>query len=292
MFTTDLKFHLNNARQLWLHMSGRVPERLLVRQRDISRGMNERCGKCHEQEYSAWSAGPHGASYAKIFLNPEHNSHRIVSDQCLLCHGMFFEGDSRELIQPRALAGPWHMSPDVSPQTHSIPCIACHSVHRPGTPAGMISADGTNHAKATIQLSFFDRREQLPFDVAVLPLPHLLDGTRPVRVAPDQRQALCYQCHAPDHTAQAGSGEDRTGVGVHEGFSCFACHQGHDQSPRASCATCHPQLSNCGLDVETMDTTFRSKSSTHNIHSVKCTDCHPGGRPAKRTAVNPRADAN
>jgi hypothetical protein len=103
-----------------------------------------------------------------------------------------------------------------------------------------------------------------------------------VRIAPDARQATCYQCHAPDHTFQAGSGDDRTCVGVHEGLSCLACHTGHDQNARASCALCHPRLSNCGLNVETMDTTFKSFTSRHNIHFVKCEDCHPDGVPKRR----------
>ena len=41
IFSTDLAFHLNNARQLWTHLRGRVPERLLIQQRDISRGMSD-----------------------------------------------------------------------------------------------------------------------------------------------------------------------------------------------------------------------------------------------------------
>src|SRR6185369_10257235 len=56
--------------------------------------------------------------------------------------------------------------------------------------------------------------------------------------------------------------------------SCFACHGGHSENTRASCANCHPRLSNCGVPVERMDTTFKDKSSKHNIHFVKCTDCH------------------
>jgi hypothetical protein len=107
----------------------------------------------------------------------------------------------------------------------------------------------------------------------------MLDGARPVNLSPDSRQALCYQCHAPDFTLQARSGDDRTCIGVHEGLSCLACHSGHDQDARASCAQCHPRMSNCGLDVERMDTTFRSPASLHNIHFVKCADCHPNGVP-------------
>jgi hypothetical protein len=81
---------------------------------------------------------------------------------------------------------------------------------------------------------------------------------------------------------QAGSGDDRTAVGVHEGLSCLACHLKHGQQTRASCANCHPRLSNCGLDVEKMDTTFKDPKGGHNIHSVKCADCHPKGVPSKR----------
>jgi hypothetical protein len=112
------------------------------------------------------------------------------------------------------------------------------------------------------------------------------DGDRAVRMSPDRRQALCYQCHAPVASDQAGSGDDRTAVGVHEGLSCLACHFKHGQSARASCANCHPRLSNCGLNVETMDTTFKDTKSAHNIHSVKCADCHTKGVPQKRAAVN------
>jgi hypothetical protein len=287
LFTTDVGFHLNNARQLWLHLRGQVPERLLVRQRDISRGMNERCGNCHRQEHAAWSAGPHHATYSQIYLEPSHNTRRLVTEQCLLCHGMFFEGGIRNLVQPIDLRGPWQLTASVSPREPAIPCLTCHAVHRPGTPRGLKSPFDDLEATAShaAQLTFFDRREQLPFSINLLPLPQMKDGSRPVRIAPDARQALCYQCHAPDHTFQVGSGDDRTSAGVHEGLSCFACHAGHDQDARASCVLCHPRLSNCGLDVGTMDTTFRSLDSRHNIHFVKCADCHTNGVPARRISA-------
>jgi hypothetical protein len=116
-----------------------------------------------------------------------------------------------------------------------------------------------------------------------------MEGARPVKMSPDARQALCYQCHAPLAGAQVGSGDDRTGVGVHEGISCLGCHLKHGQQTRASCASCHPRLSNCGLDVEKMDTTFVSPKSGQNIHFVKCGDCHPRGVP-KKPGVSRAAD--
>jgi RNase P subunit RPR2 len=110
----------------------------------------------------------------------------------------------------------------------------------------------------------------------------MVEGARAVRMSPDSRQALCYQCHAPLATAEVRSGDDRTPVGVHEGLSCLACHQKHRQTTRASCSGCHPRLSNCGLDVEKMDTTFANPASARNIHFVKCADCHPKGVPARK----------
>jgi hypothetical protein len=119
---------------------------------------------------------------------------------------------------------------------------------------------------------------------AAMALPVMTEGARAVKMSPDARQALCYQCHAPLALKQVRSGDDRTPTGVHEGISCLACHDKHAQTTRASCSTCHPKMSNCGLDVEKMDTTFFNKDSRHNIHSVKCADCHEKGVPRKRLA--------
>ena len=52
--------------------------------------------------------------------------------------------------------------------------------------------------------------------------------------------------------------------------------------PGQSCADCHPRLSNCGLDVEKMDTTFLDPKNGHNVHTVRCLDCHPKGEPKKK----------
>jgi RNase P subunit RPR2 len=131
-------------------------------------------------------------------------------------------------------------------------------------------------------LALFDRRERVHLQVRDLPLPRMREGSRVVKVSTDIRQALCYQCHAPLASRQVASGDDRTPIGVHEGISCLACHEKHGQKTRASCANCHPRLSNCGRDVETMDTTFRDPKSPHNIHFVKCADCHPKGMLRKR----------
>jgi choline dehydrogenase-like flavoprotein len=70
---------------------------------------------------------------------------------------------------------------------------------------------------------------------------------------------------------------------------CLACHAKHGQTTRASCAACHPRLSNCGRDVETMDTTFKDPESRNDVHRVACGDCHPKGVRARKTELRRRA---
>jgi hypothetical protein len=125
------------------------------------------------------------------------------------------------------------------------------------------------------------RREQTHFPAAMLTATGMTQGGREVKLSTDPRQRLCVQCHAPNAMRQAGSSDDRTPTGFHEGLSCLDCHATHSGSAKASCAACHPASSHCGLDVEKMDTTFRDLKSKHNIHSVSCGDCHNGQRPAK-----------
>ncbi len=284
-------------RHIRVHLVGPRPESIHLRDVDAL-AMTASCQKCHQHEYAAWHAGPHSATYARIFTDPVHNSERRLMDDCLRCHGMHFDGAIRDLVQPMNTSGPWHLAHASLADEPTMPCVTCHQVHREGPietrPTGHISAAA---APIPVSLAFYDRREQLHFTAAQLPLPQLYDGARAVKISPDQRQAICYQCHAPripdtgtiaatSHWGpQIASGDDRTPVGVHEGISCFACHTGHSENAAASCKTCHPQMSNCGLDVEKMDTSFASAKSAHNIHWVRCADCHQHGIPKPKTTA-------
>jgi hypothetical protein len=284
-WTLDVGFHLNNLHRVRTHMNGGAPERLRLQSADLP-AMIERCRACHQQEFAGWQAGPHATTFRSIFLDARHNSTRLLMDDCLRCHGMHFEGGVREVVTPVATAGPWKL---VNPELATrpvIPCMTCHSVHRQGEPLPRYERGSRTAVTQTEltrpSLGFFDRRSQMPVPLGMLPLPVVKDGERVIKASPDQRQALCYQCHAPWHTAQVGSGDDRTPMGVHEGVSCMACHEKHRQTARASCADCHPRLSNCGIDVEKMDTTFLKADSKHNIHWVKCANCHVKGVPARK----------
>lgn len=284
-------------RHIRVHLFGEPPEAIHLRIVDVF-AMTDRCRSCHQHEYASWQAGPHSATYAEIFTNPVHNAQRRLADDCLRCHGMHFDGAIRDLVQPMDASGPWRLRNAGLADQPTMPCMACHQMHRdelsPAKPSQRISAAA---APVPATLAFYDRREQVHFPASQLPLPQLFDASRAVRISPDQRPAICYQCHAPripetgsiaasNHWgSQAGSGGDRTPVGVHEGISCLACHTGHNENAAASCKTCHPQMSHCGLDVEKMDTTFASAKSAHNIHWVRCIDCHQRGIPAPKVTA-------
>jgi len=283
--TTDANFHLTNARRVWQHWNGGVPEKARLGPADVF-AILDRCRNCHQQEFAAWSTGPHAIKYKQIFLDSKHNSNRHLMDDCLRCHGMHFNGGIRDLVEPLNNKGPWTLRQAAISEQPVIPCLTCHAMHREGTLLEQRLLEsktvGNRQEKFRPSLAFFDRREMAPVPVSMLSIPAVREGDRAVKMSPDPRQALCYQCHAPLSTAQVFSGDDRTPVGVHEGISCLACHDKHRQTTRASCATCHPRLSNCGLDVEKMDTTFSKSSSRFNIHTVKCLDCHPKGVPPRK----------
>ena len=285
VMTLDAGFHLKNIRQLAAHIRGKIPEQVRLKTDDVLR-IEKRCAKCHREEYASWSAGPHSATYAKIFLSKDHNQQTLLMDDCLRCHSMHFQGSIRDLVAPLNKQGPWRLLDTKLADQPAIPCLTCHQMHRHGEPLPRPATktdDAGPHQEITRpSLALFDRRQQDYVSLDRLPLPQMYDGARIVKISPDQRQALCYQCHAPEATARVGSGDDRTPIGVHEGLSCFACHEKHGQTTRASCTTCHPQLSNCGINVETMDTTFKSAKSPHNVHTVKCIDCHTKGVPRKK----------
>ena len=285
VFTLDAGFHLKNLRRLSAHLRGQIPEQVRLKTDDVLK-IEQRCAICHREEYADWSAGPHSATYSRIFLDKDHNQHTLLMDDCLRCHAMHFQGSIRDLVAPLNTSGPWRLLDPTLADQPAIPCLSCHQMHRHGEPLSrpQTKADDASAREEISRpsLALFDRREQDYVSLDRLPLPQMHDGARLIRISPDQRQALCYQCHAPTAGAQAGSGDDRTPIGVHEGLSCLACHEKHGQTTRASCATCHPQLSNCGLDVEKMDTTFKSVKSPHNIHTVKCVDCHTHGVPKKK----------
>jgi len=275
-----------NSRRLVSHYSEDRHENLRLTEEQVVATIN-RCKACHEREFADWTSSGHSARYSDIFLHQGHNQVELLNSDCLRCHGMFYEKTIEALVSPVSLHGPWKMLDTEQGSKPAIPCLACHEIHAKGgvatrpdyTNPKTIFADRPSRLP---RVSFYDRREERHFEAAVLPSPRLQEGERALVVAPDSRQRVCFQCHANVVFQKVGVGDDRTPRGVHEGLSCLSCHAMHSLDARYSCASCHPKLSNCGLDVEKMDTSFKSPESRHNIHFVACADCHPNGIPEKK----------
>ena len=261
---------------------GRPPDEDIRLQEEAVIAVMAACRACHAREYADWLSGGHSSTYADIFLDEEHNHNERLSESCLRCHGMFFDGTISEAVTPMNVSGPWQLVDPAIASVPTIPCLACHHIHAEGLPAVRPDySDPTtiaaNREPRTATVGFYDRYERVYLEATALPTLHVSHGETAVQAATDVRQRVCVQCHAPNAFRQAGSGDDRTPRGVHEGLSCSACHAAHSNDASGSCAHCHPQLSNCGLPVDTMDTSFRDPASTNNIHFVACTDCHDRG---------------
>ena len=258
--------------------------------------MMDNCRRCHGTEYARWISGGHSATYGAIFLNGKHNAAEQLNADCLRCHGMFYGGTIDSLVTPVSRKGPWSLRDAGRSGEPAIPCLACHRIHTEGSPASAAGYDDPggifySRRPAETAAAFYDRYEKMYIRASALPPLRLREGTREVKVSDDPRGRICFQCHAPGAFHQAGSADDRTPRGVHEGLSCLACHDGHSNDAGESCINCHPAISNCGLDVTTMHTTFAEKGSPHNIHFVRCIDCHTKGIPPRRGARASGPDA-
>lgn len=285
-FTTDVEMHTTNLRHLYYQVSGKIPDRIRLKDAQVDR-IAANCARCHMNKFAQWKGAGHSVGYQHIFLSSKHNAKQLLMDDCLRCHGMFADGNVADIVQPMDTKGPWQLVNADFADRPTIPCLTCHQVHSAGTPTASpnyLEPKKISYGKTSkvASLGFYDRRERRHVLVADLPLPQMRTKGRNVSMSPDRRQAVCYQCHTPEAVHEVGSGDDRTAIGVHEGIGCLGCHDAHTLDARASCANCHPSQSNCNLDVATMDTTFKSASSTHNVHFVACADCHPNGVPKSR----------
>lgn len=240
----------------------------------------EACAGCHRDEYRSWMAGGHSATYSDIFLNEKHNTMERPYPDCFRCHGMYYDGTISDLVQPISTTGPWSLKQPEKATQPVIPCLACHGIHmenetmtHPGTmddpAATFYESDPRNQYTA-----FYLRSDRMHLRSDLLRKPDIYHAGEVVQVADDPVQRICMQCHAPNWAHEAGTEDDRTPTGVHEGISCLACHSDHSNNPAGACYTCHPAVTSCNLDVMQMNTSYKSRKSPNNIHSMKCIDCH------------------
>ncbi|RLD23984.1 MAG: hypothetical protein DRI70_08700 [Bacteroidetes bacterium] len=193
---------------------------------------------------------------------------------------MYYDGTIENLLTPISNRGPWKLKQAETASLPVIPCLACHPIHlenellgHPGSfddPAAIFYEKEERNPLTGLYL----RSDKMHLRADMLRKPEIFEGGISVLVSDDPIQRICIQCHATNWAHEAGSADDRTPTGVHEGISCRACHRDHSNNARNACKNCHPAVSSCGLEVLTMNTSYFRRESPNNIHSMKCTDCH------------------
>lgn len=266
------------SRMVFNHLNAEYVEDIRMNEEQVLDVMKN-CVRCHPNEEAKWLSGGHSAKYRDIFLNKKHNSTEQLNFDCLRCHGMFSNVDINELVEPIDKIGPWKFKNSLIADRPAIPCLACHQIHQERNPG--ISPDYSNPKNAfysrpvlASKVCFYNRHDRSGITAENLPVLKLRKGNLQVKVSEELSMRNCIQCHAPNAFHQTGTGDDRTPTGVHEGLPCNACHEPHSNDARKSCDNCHPAISNCKLDVKTMNTSYFDKNSPNNIHHVACTDCH------------------
>lgn len=265
---------------VFTHLKPNNPEgNLQMKERNVLETM-DRCKNCHQSEYTDWKASGHSAEYSTIFLDKRHNQTELLNEDCLRCHGMFYDKTVNDIVKPISQQGPWELKEKEKAGQPVIPCLTCHQVHSPGETVRQpdySSPDSIFYVRniTNNSISFYSRHEKTHFPLNQLPIPVMLLFGDTINTTTDPVYRLCVQCHAPSVWHEVGSSDDQTPVGVHKGISCQACHEPHSNNQRNSCDKCHPAISNCRLDVKKMNTTYLSSSSQNDIHFVSCRNCHP-----------------
>ena len=180
--------------------------------------MTTSCQKCHQHEYANWRPVLTAQHTARSLPIPIHNGKRRLMEDCLRCHGMHFDGAVRDLVQPQNTTGPWHITRASLPSSQPCParpatrCItkACHNRSLP-------RASRLPAPRSAIRLPSSIAASKCTSPPGSLALPQFSDGPRPVKVSPDARQGLCYQCHAP-RQPETGTASRHQSLGSASGF--------------------------------------------------------------------------
>jgi hypothetical protein len=208
--------------------------------------ISDRCATCHQSEHAGWLASGHAVNYREIFMDSIHNAAEKPYWDCLRCHGMFFDGNIHDLMTFDGEPHEWKIKDGKQETLAAVPCLACHSMHTENTTSERYVSLADSSRKQTAlnpKTSLYVRTDKVHLRSDKLTKVSMIstDG-KAINNASDPNTLLCQQCHAPDYLHRAGSEDDRTPTGIHEGISCIACHKPHSGNTQESCAQCHPSL--------------------------------------------------
>ena len=213
--------------------------------------VSNRCAVCHQSEYAGWLRSGHAVNYKDIFLDSAHNAMEKPYWDCLRCHGMFYDGNINDLMTLDGDYKEWKINDKKQEMRSTIPCLSCHQMHTENPVSERyISMNGSRSSdERNPMTALYVRAEKMYLRSDMLPRAVMFDGDKEVKMPSDPNNLLCMQCHAPNFKHQAGSEDDRTVTGVHEGISCISCHKPHSGETKTSCAQCHPSLSNEQIEM-------------------------------------------
>ena len=266
------------ANMVFTHAGGNMdPEDIHMPEISVLAVMEE-CVRCHQAEHAKWLSGGHSATYERIFLDEQHNHMEAPYWDCFRCHGMYYDGSIYDLMDfPGSSEGEWRMKDTEKGSDPAIPCLSCHQIHSENLPLQVFdAAHGRSKGYGNPTVSWYIRNDRRHIRTDHLQPVRIFHEGRKIRVNDDPSNKLCLQCHSPDFSHTALSEDDRTPTGVHEGISCNGCHEPHSNSTRNACKTCHPGISDCKVDVMSLDLSDLSIDNPYNIHRITCTVCHPG----------------
>jgi len=246
-FSGGISSLLDKADMVYIHFTKNIHNDEIRLTEKQMLEVNNRCIACHQSEYAGWLRSGHAVNYKEIFLNNMHNAMEKPYWDCLRCHGMFYDGNINQLMTMDGDYTQWKINDEKQKMRPAISCLSCHQMHteNPRSERYVSMTDSTkNINERNPMTALYIRADKNYLRSDMLPKCKMFDGDREVTVPSDPNTQLCMQCHAPNFKHQAGSEDDRTVTGVHEGISCIACHQPHSGETRASCAKCHPSLSN------------------------------------------------
>ena len=208
--------------------------------------INDRCIVCHQAEHAGWLASGHAANYSEIFMDSIHNASEKPYWDCLRCHGMFYDGNINDLMNlESASPAEWKIRDKQQEMIPTIPCLSCHQMHTDNPVSQRyvrINDTSRTPLERNPRTALYIRAEKRYLRTDMLPQPTMYQGDSLIQYASDPNTLLCMQCHAPNAHHQAGSEDDCTVTGAHQGISCIACHRPHSGETLQSCIQCHPSL--------------------------------------------------
>jgi len=250
--------------------------------------ISNRCATCHQAEHAGWLASGHAVNYNEIYMDSVHNAMEKPYWDCLRCHGMFYDGNIHNLMALDGEPNEWKIRDKRQELLPTVPCLACHQMHteNPVSERTVYMADSPRTpTMRNPRTALYMRADKMHLRSDKLTPVTMKEGERKVNIAKDPNTLLCMQCHSPNYVHSAGTEDDRTPVGVHEGISCTTCHKPHSGETQFSCDECHPAMSNCGIDVKQMNTTYKDPKSLNDIHQVSCNSCHEDRREGKMSMI-------